>query len=240
MGRACSCPRSTGARSSCSSTATRTPSRSKPTNTAVLRAALRADRRGHGGRPFVVSWDGYRVSALRLGGLVSWHAPPKNGGSKISEYVIRSIPPDARVKVDGDERVAALRELERGVDYTFSVRARNAAGLGEVSPRKPEPLTVADVPGRPTQLRAACEAGKVAVDWQAPLDAGGTPILGYSVTSKPLGALAPVHGTSTKSVVTRLKPDDSYTFEVRALNEIGLSGASVASEPIVPRQCRAP
>ncbi len=184
--------------------------------------------------------DRLEVSALRLGALVSWHAPPSNGGSKIDRYIVRSIPPGAEVMVKGDERVAELRGLKRGTAYTFSVRARNAAGIGERSPRKSEPLTIADIPRRPTQLEAACEAGKVVLNWKAPHDAGGSPILGYSVTSEPIGGLAPVDGTSTKSKVVHLKAARTYTFEARALNEIGLSGPSLASEPIVPGQCQNP
>ena len=107
--------------------------------------------------------------------------------------------------VKGDERVAELRGLKRGTAYTFSVRARNAAGIGEGSPRKSERLTIADIPRRPTQLEAACEAGKVVLNWKAPQDAGGSPVLGYSVTSKPIGGLAPVDGTSTTSRVVHLK-----------------------------------
>ena len=67
-------------------------------------------------------------SALRLGALVSWHAPPSNGGSKVDRYIVRSIPPGAEVVVKGDERVAELRGLKRGrPTRSASVRATRPA-----------------------------------------------------------------------------------------------------------------
>ena len=74
------------------------------------------------------------VMALAIGPgvMVVWSPPPSNGGAAITKYeVIPSSGSPLVVTTRGT--TATLAGLPRGVTYTFTVRATNAAGSGPLS-----------------------------------------------------------------------------------------------------------
>ena len=87
--------------------------------------------------------------------------------------------------------------LARG-EYTFQVQAINSAGAGAASPLEhaSHTATVADPPGRPTNLSAALvpNSRNVTLNWLAPADDGGSPITNYRiyVTDNGLGTDGPI------------------------------------------------
>lgn len=88
------------------------------------------------------------------------------------------------------------------------------------------------VPGAPTIGTATPQAGaKTSVAFTPPGSDGGSLITSYTVTSSPGGITGT--GTSSPIVVTGLTPTTSYTFTVRATNEIGQGTASAASNAAV-------
>lgn len=86
----------------------------------------------------------------------------------------------------------------------------------------------ATVPGAPTIGTATAQAGKqTSVAFTPPASAGGQPITSYLVASNTGGFTAT--GTSSPIVVTGLTQGVGYTFTVKAINEVGQSSASAAS-----------
>ena len=70
------------------------------------------------------------------------------------------------------------------------------------------------------------------VSFTAPLNDGGSPITGYTVTSTP-GSLT-ASGAASPIVVTGLTNGTSYTFTVHATNATGNSAESAASNAVTP------
>ncbi|MEZ5142857.1 MAG: peptidoglycan DD-metalloendopeptidase family protein [Acidimicrobiales bacterium] len=65
--------------------------------------------------------------------LVSWTAPDDNGGAPIVGYRVTATPGGGTVDVDGPGTTALVPNLDLGTSYSFTVSARNAAGVGDAS-----------------------------------------------------------------------------------------------------------
>ena len=86
-------------------------------------------------------------------------------------------------------------------------------------------------PGAPTGVTAVAGPGEAAVSWTAPAD-GPSPITSYLVQATPgTGTCAPKPATATSCTVRDL-PDGKYTFSVVAVNDLGISRASAASNKV--------
>ncbi|MFB5763607.1 S-layer homology domain-containing protein [Paenibacillus medicaginis] len=129
-----------------------------------------------------------------------------------------------------------VQGLTNGTTYYFIVKAGNSLGLSGASKQAaatPDTAASATVPGAPVNVTAVAGNGRATVSFTAPSDNGGSAITGYEVTAEPGGAVAA--GTSSPIVVTGLSNGTSYTFTVKAINEVGASAASAASNAVVPR-----
>ncbi|UZN02438.1 fibronectin type III domain-containing protein [Cellulomonas sp. S1-8] len=67
---------------------------------------------------------------------VSWEEPTDHGGSWPTGYVLTAHPGGATLLVEG-QTSATFPGLQNGTSYTFTVAARNAAGVGEASEPSP-------------------------------------------------------------------------------------------------------
>ncbi len=103
----------------------------------------------------------------------------------------------------------------------------NDYGAGELI--LPAPV-VATVPGPPANVWAAPADFQATVSWQPPASNGGSPILGYTVTSSPGAKTCSTGGLTC--TVTGLMGDTVYTFTVRATNAIGTGPPSAPSPPV--------
>ena len=93
------------------------------------------------------------------------------------------------------------------------------------------------VPGAPTVVSAVAGNAQATVSWTAPAFDGGSPITGYEITAfdgvLPLPPVA-FDSTATTQTMTGLTNGTSYVFTVRAINAVGSSVPSLASNAVVP------
>ena len=121
-----------------------------------------------------------------------------------------------------------------GASYTFAVVAKNINGNGPVSVAT-SAVTILAVPNAPTAVSAVAGVNSASVSWTAPAGDGGSAITGYTVTSSPGGLTCLPQSLVTLSCdVTGLTNGTDYTFTVVAINAIGTSAASVASNSVSP------
>jgi hypothetical protein len=167
---------------------------------------------------------------------LSWAAPAGDGGSPVTDYLVRvsSDGGAAWSLVDDGAGTAAgttVTGLANGTAYRFTVDAVNAAGTGTPS-AVAGPVTPLTVPGTPTGASAVAGNAQAAVSWTAPATDGGSAITGYAVTSSP-GSLT-CATTGLTCAVTGLANDTAYSFTVRAANAAGTGAPSSASGPVTP------
>ena len=113
---------------------------------------------------------------------VTFTAPATNGGSPITDYTVTSAP--GGLTGTGTTSPITVTGLTNGTTYTFTVTATNVAGTGAASR-----LQLGDARGRrarrPDQRDGDRRAnGQASVTCTAPATNGGSPITGYTVTTR--------------------------------------------------------
>jgi uncharacterized repeat protein (TIGR03803 family) len=88
------------------------------------------------------------------------------------------------------------------------------------------------LPDVPTGVTAAPGNALATVSFTAPEEKDENPITSYTVTSSPGGNEST--GSKSPIIVTGLANGTSYTFTVKATNEVGTGGASGASNSVIP------
>ena len=177
-----------------------------------------------------------------------WSTPDNSGGSAIVRYEYRwresvGVFGDW-VRVDPSERSATVPNLTNGREYVFQVRGVNALGYGDVetaratpapSPPRPGPGPPGPgpvrqtVPSAPRNLLAEGGDGQVKLTWEAPENDGGSAITDYEYRINGRGWTS-IGSTDTTHTVTGLVNGTVYVFQVRAVNRIGRSQASLPAE----------
>ena len=153
---------------------------------------------------------------------LSWNAPSDDGGSPITNYEYEVDASGNWVSTNSATTSTTVPSLTNGTQYSFRVRAVNAVGAGpESASVNATPVTV---PGAPTGLGAQRGDGQVALTWTAPLDKGGSAITRYEYRRKDgngsYGNWTGV-GNVTDYDVTGLTNGTEYTFQVRAVTDVG-------------------
>jgi hypothetical protein len=171
--------------------------------------------------------------------LVRWTAPA-TGGSAITGYVVQAYDGATLVKTvnaSASLRSATVSGLVNGTAYTFTVTAKNVAGLGPASAASTA-ATPATKPGAPVIGTPTAGNASATVTWAAPASNGGSAITGYTVRAyrgttlvKTLIVAAP----ATSTTVTGLVNGVAHTFTVTATNAAGTSVASARSVAVTPR-----
>lgn len=145
--------------------------------------------------------------------------------------------------------------LDGNSQYRFQVRAVNRLGQGPWSPES-APVRTGPVPPQPPGRPTATAAGHSSAHlrWSAPIDDGGAPILNYLVhaapRSHPYRTVTVEAPTGMRSLgidageagyifvkdfvesfmIEGLQANSSYVFQVQAVNRLGVSDLSEASE----------
>jgi mono/diheme cytochrome c family protein len=166
--------------------------------------------------------------------IVSWLAPGDNGGFAISSYTVTAVENAAQTCTWTTGPLSCtVTGLTNGIPRTFIVRATNAQGTGVASAASVA-VTPATVPGAPTGVAGFAAAGQVALSWTAPTSNGGSPLLGYTATASPGGAQCAAVVPNTTCTVSGLTNGTTYTFTVRATNDVGssLGSTGVSATPV--------
>ncbi len=169
---------------------------------------------------------------------LTWDKPTSDGGSPVSDYKITVTSGRTEVKVETSRSTtASISGLTNGTAYTFTVKATNSVGDSPESRASSSVTPSARLvkPGSPTGVTATPGDGKITVAWTAPASDGGTPLTGYKVIVSPGGTeFDEDSGRTTSLVVDRLTNGTLYTFTVVAINSVGNSPASRASQSVRP------
>ena len=182
---------------------------------------------------------------------LGWDAPLSDGGFPITKHWY-SLNGGEWTEIDdsgvGGANAASheVEDLINGTEYTFTVRAENSTGAGPASDRAS--ATPGTTPGPPVDLGTELAgSGRTMLIWKEPASGGGRPILKFQYRQSPdAGASRVPDWTDIESdgpgtgeyLVSGLNNGDEYTWEVRAVNQLGSgSAASVADTPLsVPGQ----
>src|SRR3954451_9747364 len=171
---------------------------------------------------------------------VRWTAPTTTGGAAINGYVVRLYRDGELAKtipVGSSARTYTATGLTNGVEHTFTVTAKNIAGMGPES--APSAVVVPRTrPGAPVIGVPTAGSTSATVNWTAAASDGGLPITAYTVRVYKGSSLAQTltaPGDSTSLAVTGLVNGASYTFTVTATNVAGTGTASARSVAVVPR-----
>lgn len=100
------------------------------------------------------------------------------------------------------------------------------------------PAEVPDVPltapRPPRDVTAVPGDGQATISWSVPVDDGGSPITGYTVTASPGGTSKTVSGSTFETTVTGLANGTPYTFTVVANSARGTGDPSTPSIAVTP------
>ena len=107
---------------------------------------------------------------------VTWTAPGSNGGSAIFSYEVYRAGTSSSI-CTGLSQPCTDSGRADGFTYTYTVRARNAVGLG---PGTSDSATTWDVPDAPGNFTATGGVGQIALSWAAPAP-NGSAITRYDI-----------------------------------------------------------
>lgn len=160
-------------------------------------------------------------SARPDGVTVTWEAVPPETDAPVTGYRVWRDG-DVLAELDADTTSWFDANVDEGAAYTYAVAAVNSAGTGD-----PAEVTVTALarPSSPTDLSSSVEAGSVTLDWQPPLDDGGTPVTGYRVL-RDGEEVARVDATTLTLVDDQIDEGVEYSYSVTAHNDVGAGPAA--------------
>lgn len=158
---------------------------------------------------------------------VTWSPPSDTRGFDLVRYVLyRRAPDDSdfveQARVPAGTTAYKDTGLERNVTYTYQVSAVTEYGEGDPSKAVQGALPVV-APTAPRNLEAQAGSGVVSLSWSSPADVGGGTILEYRIYRGQGGGTPSELDTTSGTTFTddTVIDDETYTYEVAAINEAG-------------------
>ncbi|CAN2216067.1 Listeria/Bacterioides repeat [Candidatus Nanopelagicaceae bacterium] len=173
--------------------------------------------------------------------VLTWSGAATNG-SAITGYtvtatysvnnIVQAVPVGCS-SLDSTATGCTFTGLINGANYTFSVKATNAAGTGSAGTATATPATT---PSAPRSFAGSmCFTSKVCLSWLAPLSNGGQSISSYTVsaalsdgTSVSFTGCTSLDNSSLSCIATGLTYGTAYTFTIYANNLVG-TGATATT-----------
>ena len=124
--------------------------------------------------------------------------------------------------------------LTPGQKYTFEVRAVNQFGAGPFGVSNE--ITAAGTPNAPTALVATRGNGSASLSWTPGAD-NSSAITGYNLQIRNGAAVVETRtltGNVSSAVISGLNNGTAYNFRLQAINGIGTSALSAASNTVTP------
>ncbi|MEU3455147.1 putative Ig domain-containing protein [Micromonospora sp. NPDC006766] len=167
--------------------------------------------------------------------VVTWKAP-KDNGSKITGYVITSYRNGNKATKLSFDASTTSRKLTLPAatgTWTFTVAAKNAAGVGPASKRSAAPRILA-LPTAPTIIAATGSTASATLTWLPPSSNGGSPITNYIIYPYIGGVQqsSQTVGNVLTATVGGLSANVTYTFRVAAQTGEGVGPQSAPTFPI--------
>jgi hypothetical protein len=165
-----------------------------------------------------------------------WGAPPSDGGSAVTSYILSCTSPYVRCNYGPAVFSDTVMGLTNGIDYQFEISASNAIGAGPPAlfrsiqpgfrPAPPQNVTISIVDTTSAQIT-----------WATPASNGDARILGYTIVasnnSQPTVAVSAYPLSRQRTVTGLLGGDPSaYEFRIYTVNDPGYSTA-VTNQSIV-------
>jgi hypothetical protein len=190
-------------------------------------------------------------SSSAAGGYSVWYAwtPTSNGpvqlatsgggAARDTTLAVYTGQPGSLVRVAGNDDDGA-GGLHAGVTFAARSGTRYLVAVdGFATTGGSGPFTLAwqqsapKVPSAPTSVTATAGNQSALLSWVA-ADDNGSPVTGYEVEVSPGGARQSVVGGAGTATVAGLTNGTTYTFTVRATNEVGSGPASSPSNAVTP------
>ena len=166
---------------------------------------------------------------------LTWSPPANDGGSDITGYEYQVDQGDWNDAGAADARSVVVSGLENLRQYTFSLRALNGGTEpGAAATVQATPRAAITAPSAPQNLTAEPGDTVVRIFWEPPADNGGSALTGYEFRGGLVTSWLPAPPTENGPAnFASLENGREYTFEVRAVNEIGQG--PIASVKATPR-----
>ena len=172
---------------------------------------------------------------------LSWTAPT-DVGSGISNYLVYR---GTTAGGEGSVPIASVtgttfqdNSAVAGTPYFYKVKANNSYGQSTFSNEATGTALANTAPSAPQSFTATAGVDKVTLAWLAPADNGGSAVTSYQIFRSIGGGAAAQIGSVAGSILTFVDTTGtagtSYTYYVKAVNEIG-AGTQSASQSATPQ-----
>jgi fibronectin type 3 domain-containing protein len=159
---------------------------------------------------------------------LSWTAPQSDNLDAVIGYLVyrgTSVTGLEQISMVAGSRMSYVDTgLVNGMTYYYQVTALNSVGEGASS----ELVSVVPlgVPSAPTELQSDVNGTDATLSWSAPVENGGMPIRGYTISMTVENDKTPINlgdvGTSNLTFVVKgLRLGQGYHFTVTAYNDVG-------------------
>lgn len=191
--------------------------------------------------PFVTS-----ASAGDTSALVAFTKPGFDGGAPVTSYVLVATPIGGGTTVTFDNCMTSpctVSGLTNGTTYTFTVAAKNLAGVGKASAPSPK-VTPAGRPDAVRNLAALIDGTTLSATWTSPTSLNGGLFDRYDISARATGSSWPAQPTTqvttadTKTAsITGIAAKTAYDLKVvtiTAMNSLEME-SNTAEVSVAPR-----